>query len=76
MPTSTFQEQGTVTPVASVHVDYVAMSLYVSLALVSEERRCQSRPGQAARVCWTVDHVTVCNELESALSSFFGSSSA
>ena len=66
MPTSTFQEQGTVTPVASVHVDYVTMSL----SLVSEERRCQSRPDRAC------DHVTVCNELESAVSRFFGSSSA
>ena len=37
-----------------------------------------ARVAQAARVCWTVDHVTVCNELEleSAVSSFFGSSSA
>ena len=45
MPTSTFQEQGTVTLVASVdlHVDYVAKLL----SPVSEERRCQSRPGRA-----------------------------
>ena len=45
MPTSTFQEQGTVTLVASL----------------PEERRCQSRVAQAPRVCWTIaiGHVRV-----------------
>ena len=59
MPTSTFQEQGTVTPVASVHVDYVA---------ITSIRRTSLPVAQAAHVYWTVDRVTVCNELESAVS--------
>ena len=64
MPTSTFQEQGTVT--------------LVPVASLPEERRCQStRVAQAARMCWTVGHVCrACNELKSAVSSFFVASSA
>ena len=69
MPTSTFQKQGTVTPVAPIHVDYVAITSIRPKNVVA-------RVAQAARVCRTVDHVTVCNEIESTVSSFFGSSSA
>ena len=47
MPTSTFQEQGTVTPVASVHVDYVAMSLSLVLRRTSLPAAESPRP----RVC-------------------------
>ena len=59
-PTSTFQEQGTVALVALV-------------ALLPEERLCQSRPGRA---CVLDGWQRTCNELESAVSSFFRSSSA
>ena len=62
MPTSTFQELGTVT--------------FVPVASLPGERRCQST---WPRVCVgkvPVGHVRTCNELESAVSSFFALSSA
>ena len=54
MPTSTFQEQGTVTLVAS---------------LPEERRRCQSGITQAARVCWTIGHVRVTSSSPLSLAS-------
>ena len=59
MPTSTFQEQGTV--------------ILVPVASAPDECRCQSRPGRAYVLD---DWRRWCDELESAVSSFFGSSSA
>ena len=61
MPTSTFQEKVTLT--------------LVPVASLPEERRCQSRPG-CARVLDGLPRRPTCNELESPVSSFFGSSSA
>ena len=62
-----FQEQGTV----------VGTVTLVPVASLPEERRCQfrlySRPGSA---CVLNGHVDLRNELESALSSFLGPSSA
>ena len=78
--------------VISNDVTGVSLSLSLSLPLTKvtdaqyrkrfrasyNQKNVVARVAQPARlsVCWTVDRVTVCNELESAVSSFFGSSSA